>query len=352
MEKPQYHFIIGSGRSGTTLLNLILNAHSKIVCLPEVGFILKFYNLQDREKLLSRESSEFIKKYLKEKYVFFNEPIEKTFSLKGIWQVNIEEMLAYIEESVNFVIFRDFVLKLGTFITPINQHKNPQIVIEKNPAYTIHTDKVMHYSPNSKFVVIMRDYRSVVLSKMESRGNDDIISNFAYYAYLWNCKLDRFRKDFDAIKERTLIVKYEDLVANPERIIIELCKFLGVEFENEMLSHSSNTNLNKETIKGERLEKKIGDLAKPINTDRIAAWKKKLSVDQINSIEIICNDLGQEYGYPPTQMKTSLQKLTHSLKYFPYNVLSQLVFLFDKHVHHTLPPSLKIYVLKFFKAIR
>ena len=43
-DRLKYSFIIGIGRSGTTVLTQILNQHSQIHCLPEANFLVFFLN--------------------------------------------------------------------------------------------------------------------------------------------------------------------------------------------------------------------------------------------------------------------------------------------------------------------
>ena len=48
--KKDIHFIIGIGRSGTTLLSQLLNNHKEIQALPEANFLVFFLNQFQNKK--------------------------------------------------------------------------------------------------------------------------------------------------------------------------------------------------------------------------------------------------------------------------------------------------------------
>lgn len=51
MEK-QLHFIVGIGRSGTTILSKLLNKFTDVHCMPEANFLVFFYINLDIKHIL------------------------------------------------------------------------------------------------------------------------------------------------------------------------------------------------------------------------------------------------------------------------------------------------------------
>lgn len=55
MSNPSLNFIVGIGRSGTTLLMSMLNAHPKLQATPEVNFFVFFIILGKINQILQKK---------------------------------------------------------------------------------------------------------------------------------------------------------------------------------------------------------------------------------------------------------------------------------------------------------
>ena len=42
LNNTEIHFIVGSGRSGTTLMTTIFNANPEVICIPEARLVMAF----------------------------------------------------------------------------------------------------------------------------------------------------------------------------------------------------------------------------------------------------------------------------------------------------------------------
>jgi hypothetical protein len=101
-------------------------------------------------------------------------------------------------------------------------------------------------------------------------------------------------------KDRFHIVKYEDLASNPKETISNLCKFLNVEFSEQMLETEKFR-----PFKGDKWEpySHFNDVPQTgifqIGIDR---WKSFLDQDMISFIEHICSPELKYLGYELTQL--------------------------------------------------
>ncbi len=86
-----------------------------------------------------------------------------------------------------------------------------------------------------KVVFIMRDGRSCAVSKVNRTGVD---LDQACSRWLYSARVYRYLHEHEG-DWHTL--KYEDLVDDPERTVQGLCKFLGIEFEPDMLIKGPNS---------------------------------------------------------------------------------------------------------------
>ena len=92
--------------------------------------------------------------------------------------------------------------------------------------------------PTARFIVMQRDPRAIVASMLAFAQTDpsqgaDVLS----YARHWRKQvafLERFRQDA-VLRDRVLVVSHEALVTEPQRVSLEMCRFLDVPFEPGML---------------------------------------------------------------------------------------------------------------------
>lgn len=64
MSASNFNFIVGIGRSGTTLLMSMLNAHPSIQAAPEINFFNFFYSQWKNKQTFSEEDYKLIERFL------------------------------------------------------------------------------------------------------------------------------------------------------------------------------------------------------------------------------------------------------------------------------------------------
>lgn len=82
--------------------------------------------------------------------------------------------------------------------------------------------------------------------------------------------------------ERRHEVRYEELLADPERVLSGVCRFLGVPYDADMLSYPADTSY---------------DAPDP---SLAFQWKRKLTSSQIRLVESRVGDLLSNRGYEPS----------------------------------------------------
>lgn len=65
LDNTSVHFVIGAGRSGTTILTMILNAHPEVSCTPEVKQVMTFYKDYAHQNPVSEQYITDFEKYQK-----------------------------------------------------------------------------------------------------------------------------------------------------------------------------------------------------------------------------------------------------------------------------------------------
>ena len=185
-------FVIGSPRSGTTLLRLILDSHPHISCGEETHF------LRDLEAVVGR-----------------NWDLVATYGLGREWW--IEHIRGLYEAFQAEVLARSGKLRWA----------------EKDPTYTLHALFIEELFPDALYIHLLRDGHDVVASFRDRWGYKSAAraarSEWARYVTAARELGARLPAD------RFLELRYEDLVADPEGQGRRLFAFLGEDWDPAVL---------------------------------------------------------------------------------------------------------------------
>ncbi|WP_446395258.1 sulfotransferase domain-containing protein [Coleofasciculus sp. E1-EBD-02] len=125
--------------------------------------------------------------------------------------------------------------------------------------------------------------------------------------------------------KRYVMLKYEDLVAEPRSHIERLCELLNcrTDFIDDMLKFqedAKNLKVRKESSKS--FSSHHIETTKKINKQRIGRYKTTLSEQQIGDIEFICGDMIKDIGYEAVTSKISVARQTYTTSLYNLLLLS------------------------------
>lgn len=218
-----FFFIVGTGRSGTTLMAQVLNAHSQ-VCVPvelQIAFeesnngarlaeIFKsgmnlMFRAEDYTRLLEERCPNDLARY-HDYFDFFNRCPYPILSLQWL---------------------------LTELYTDIAYSKGKSIFAEQTPWYGQNIKLLDQLFPRAKFIHMVRDGRDVAISFTRTPWwHKDANLNLER----WTSEVNKIERDGAPLSnKRMLTIRYEDLVLRPEEVTRSVCNFLGIEFEETML---------------------------------------------------------------------------------------------------------------------
>ena len=321
-------YIVGLGRSGSTLLTAILNNHSQIKAIPEIPLVLffsfEYQKIKEKSETLEKKS----KLYL---------DLIQNIRPKSIINLNSETIEKF--EYSNYIEFCESVFSKFDIV---NSHGVKKIYIDKNPQYTFYINELKKIDPNAKFIMLVRDYRDNVLSRMEKPHNKT--DHPAYNAFRNRFYLKELAKK-EGLKN-SILIHYENLAKSPEAELKKICAFLGVPFDHRMFefdqSQYSNLTVNRSDM-NEFINKHFSNLGKPITDSSVGKWQKKLSQKEIVLIESICHKYGKVFNYENSS--TLKPYIFYVLRFMPHFVTAKWHILKDKLIYHA-PSALKIKRLK------
>jgi hypothetical protein len=320
----QTHYIIGIGRSGTSLLMSLLGAHPNLHATPENYFSIFFSQAFQNKTVFSAQDIHLIHRFnlafgKLQPYVAFNYVLnEDSELLKNGFKGTYRELC-----NVIYLSFQHTTL----------QNEAVSAIIDKNPSNTLFIDRLLQINPQAKFILMVRDYRANMLSRKESIHL--FTPDIAFNSFRWNYFTKKALQLKAKYPEKVLLVRYEDMVHETDASLSTIFTFLGVESINsENLRARERASYldfeQDEKLKSsDRIQKKYGDLAKPIFTNRTDKWKESLSQAEIQVSESICGKTGAAVGYQTTQEISTFKLLSFKFKNIFKSLKVNLIFQKD-----------------------
>jgi Sulfotransferase family len=271
-------FLVGCPRSGTTLLTTMLHAHPRLAFPPETRFLLPTYEQRASYGDLSVRANR-----IKLAKAITARPTR--FGDLGLDRDTVVTAIADGPPTLGSalgIVWREFARSRGKARWG-----------EKRPAYWRHMAVVARLFPDAQFVHLMRDPRACVASLQRVSWAEGGVEDAAAVWVLAERELRRFARRLDRPSYHAL--RYEDLIADPERVLGELCAFLGEDFDPGMLSYQEAAR----DIVPER--KTWHDNTRgALDASRTEAWRDQLHPAEIRLVEVAARGGLRRWGYRTT----------------------------------------------------
>lgn len=295
-------FIVGLGRSGSTLWQNIITHNPKILRIGEMHYLAPF----------RKDFRWFCSKYVGD--LKKDENIEKMVELlfsnkvvKGIhgwfWEKEIKKVdNQKIKDAICIKIKKSKRSVEEIFKIIIKEYAKCYKVERcciKFPVYPNFIPELIRWYPGCKIVHITRDPRATAVSKTnDSEGTRRKIEKypclkwfiektmiyFVTYQYWWTSKIHLECEK----NENYALFKYEDLLADPECVVKKLCEFIGIGFKPGMLNP-------KKGQESSITRKKVGGIDK----EAANRWEKVISPFDKWMITVITRNSMKRFGYEP-----------------------------------------------------
>ena len=288
-------FIAAKGRSGTTMLQSIFDANKHVVLPLESKLII---HLKTRYFKIKNWTHQLIDEFL----VDLHED-KKFIHHWNVDEVKLAQQIKSIPlEKVSFQLLCKIIYL--SYPSPFKK-ENILLIGDKNPMYSMFLEELREVFPEAKFIHLLRDYRDNVLSHYKTFKFEKIPAlSKGLVVYNEMIEIQKAKNP-----HLFFTLKYEDLVANPEKYVVDLCQFLGIPFYSEMLEFNKVLKHKIETGIDEYTKREIDqihpNITDSINTKQINKWKKELTPKQVEIIEYIAGDYAQKYGYLPSIKKST-----------------------------------------------
>jgi hypothetical protein len=259
LERPI--FVVGTMRSGSTLFRLVLDAHPHISISEETGFM---------------------------RAVAATKQIPSWQHGRG-WY----ERIGWSEEELD--------ARLREFWSGLFERRalaqGKQRWGEKTPFHSEHIAEMSRVFPDAVFVGIVRHPGAVVHSLVR-KFHYSVADAAAYWDEL---NKEILRRGMDLGGERFALLRYEDLVAQPEPTLRELVDWLGEPWSDDLLRHNEV-----QAARGApRISAGQTRTRDPIKTDLADRWVEGLTGEERGLMAERVGDVARLFGYDPGRPGTS-----------------------------------------------
>ncbi len=326
--KIKLFFIIGRPRSGTTLLRTLLDAHPNVIVPTECPFIL---HLSKRYKNIKKLNPKIVNQFIID--------IQKVwlFNSTKIDIENLKNNLLFYCGEINYLTLCKIVILNFPEIFP----KERIIIIgDKNPAYSLRYKKFFKlFGAQCRYIYLMRDLRDQFLSLKNISLEFPYISTVAKR---WKLVHHLIYKSKDKYPNNFHVLRYEDLVSNPEKEFSTVCEFLNIPINKEVLNFHEHKNDFEKLFTQKTIENIHKSLLNPIKPDKIGKWKTSLSRNEKDIALLIAGKQLANAGYETSEI---LNKTTAKIKAIPGLVIFYTVS-FIIELSYLLPTKLYLRVSK------
>ena len=155
-----------------------------------------------------------------------------------------------------------------------------------------HITEVMNVYPNARFIFLVRDPRDVAVSARKS-----VFSPCHPYlsGQLWDTQQRLGLTKMSEYPTQFHIVQYEELLTNSSEVLNNLCSFLNIAWEDNLLNFFQR----KEAQRSSKLSESWAKTGTAIQSNNFNKWKNSLSDKDIAWVESTCFQTMQTFGYTP-----------------------------------------------------
>lgn len=271
-------FIVGFQRSGTTLLRLMLDSHPHMaVPLDTTGLWARY---DDR----------------REEFGDLATPGDRRRMIDALLQ---EERIRLWETELDADDIADRAERRGggypaivaAFHRAYARAHGKDFWGSKDPGDMLRIDRIHGWFPGARFIHLVRDGRDACLSLRDQPfGHDDILACAVdWREQVWWVR--RMGRLLGAARYHE--VRYEDLVADPQSELRSLCRFLGLDFDADMLAYHRRVD---EAIPAEK--RHIWPMIDSApRSDNVEKWREAMSTGEEICFEKRARDALEESGY-------------------------------------------------------
>lgn len=257
-------FIVSAGRSGTTLLRKKLVNSDYVHIPPESDDFIPhsaLYFIRNNRKGWSHLTHDILEALVRQPFFQY-------------WAVDASELHDLLQSLPPKE--RSYANVINLLYIHDTRGSKPALQVwgDKTPYLIYRLEWLRRIFPGARYIHLVRDGRAVVHSMMRYQNY-----SLERAVTRWKDSVNLFAAHRRRIRpESALEIRYEDFVTSPEKTLREVCAFIGVDYNDNLLK-DRGVSLGDDVLPHHE------NLGKAINTDSIEKWRCEMSSGQIELID-------------------------------------------------------------------
>ena len=296
-------FVVGIGRSGTSLLQSMLNAHPEVCFPPETAFVRRYVATGLLEAVHRGAGPAGVVDHLLR---------DEQFSRLGLDETELGRIVS--EQTSPFDAGRFYLFLLRFWAA---KKGKASWCGDKDPRCVEFLPTVHKCLPHAHVLHIIRDPRDVLASKKRAAWSR---SRSAWrHVFANRVQLGMGRRDGSRLfGERYVELCYEELIAEPARVLRTVCSRIGLEFHQGMLDFEASS---RELVADDEIQWKKETLG-PILPQNTGKWAESLTPWEIALTERVCGEAFDVTGQQRSDARSRLGILARAWLWFSATLLS------------------------------
>jgi hypothetical protein len=276
-------FVVGSQRSGTTLLAVLLDRHSGIAIPPETHFFGHFRrHLHRRDHPGGHQAL-----------------IDEFFRNRRAADMNLEPS-AFLNRFRRYPANLPHLLRAA--LEQYGASRGKPRPGEKTPSHLEFVPLIIQWFPGARVVCIVRDGRAAVLSAAKLGWYKGDIVGLSLKWRRNAARMMRFERRFPHQFTR---VRYEDLLRHPRRVLSDIDRFIGIPFEESQFDTSVRSDLIPEWE-----GKWKGKSGAELDATRLDGWRDEVTAEENWLMKLLMGTYLDRLNYLDTEVS---QRVTPQL---------------------------------------
>jgi hypothetical protein len=275
MATTPFPFIVGVGRSGTTLLRAILDSHPDMAIPGESHFIPEFVGHARRYGQRGA--------FLWERFLL-DLARHPRFRMWGLPEDRVLTLFRQEPPASFAAAFR----RLYALFAEV---RGKARYGDKTPAYVNRMPMLARLFPEASFIHLVRDGRDVALSRLD---HPTMSASPLELAILWKRGVEKGRRAGRGLGPgRYLEIRYEDLVEEPEALTRSVCSFINLAFDPGMLRYHERAD---EIIRPTQHPRSHARIRLP-PIGGLRDWRTQMPPADVKTFDVVAGGLLEELGY-------------------------------------------------------